>query len=274
MDMNLHSCKALLGKLANIYRPGETDGVELGIMSEGRAGAFMFPEGGSSLRQTSDALDLSRLDRISRQYLLLLFKQIPSRRCAVRLSDDGGASLFWPIDIEPRGLQVIAQALGFHKFSYVAGGHYTRMNQSACGLALEVSPGSPSRLRCYQMLHDAKQLDATCQSLADGFRFPAHVVSELENAVATFGMDQPIVVNLSATKNGDLSVKLEFAGVPLSPPGNDLALNDNEASFWELAALEARALRTACFNYLGIRYSANKPRRFTAYLDAHTLLGA
>lgn len=271
--MNLSFCKVLLGKLAGIYQPGESDGVELGLASDGRSGAFVFPDRGSSLKQMSHALDLSQLDRASRHRLLALFQQIPSRRCAVRLLEDGGASLFWPIDIDPRGLQVIAQMLGFNEFSHATDAYYTRLNQPACGMALEVNPGRDSRLRYYQMLHDMAQVDATCEALAESFRFSGRVVSELENAVSTFGIGQPIVVNLGATTKGELSVKLEFAGAPLSPPISALALTRNEARFWDLAAGEASALGMVSFNYLGIRYSASKPRTFTAYLDAHVLLG-
>lgn len=270
--MVLETGKELLRGLEAIYRPGEDDGFELAISSESHYGAFIYPRAGMSLGQISLAFDLIRLEGGIRAPLFLLFRHIPSSRCAVRLSDKYGASLFWPIDVEAKAISRIAEALHFSLFASKIRTHLERTHQPACGLALEMSCSGQARLRCYQMLDDMEACEGLLRTLRGGHEFSPSVLTDMEKAIRAFGFSNSVVVNFSSDVKGALSVKLEFADAPLSPMVNELVLNRHEIRFWRRAALEAARLDAARFNYIGIRYCGNGSRSFTAYLDAHRLL--
>lgn len=273
MRWNLDQAVGDLRQLDAIYRVGSKDIVEVGLDTEGKTSAFVFPGAGSSLRQLESALGLSRLGEDERYLLSDVWRRIPSARYAFRLLDGGGVSLFWPIDISSVGLRQLASALHFERFGEQVADFFDAMARPSCGLAVEIRPDAGFRLRFYQMVAKRAELRGTLATLRARLGLQPEAAAELSRIAAVLDSRRPIVVNLACQLAGQPSVKLEFAGVS-SELVQRLTHGERETELLREASALCRRAGYRCLNYLGVRYRSDGERSLTAYVDAHGLLEA
>ncbi|HEX5781147.1 MAG TPA: hypothetical protein VFX80_04470 [Solirubrobacteraceae bacterium] len=276
-DLDREAAVTLLCTLAAVYAATRDDVVELSLDSGGKAGAFVYPQSGGSLRQLGRVLDLSGLDAADRAVLEALWRRIPSRRCGVRALVGGGLSLFWPIDLDAVAISCLTTALDFSAASAQAGRFVCAVGRPACGIAYERAPGHAARWRIYHMAHGAVELQA---ALAAAVRYVGVRAADADwlggwaAPARGGGFAAPVVVNLAFDSGGSRSIKLELPGVPVAPVPAERGLDAAAAEVWRTAAAWAACARCDRFNYLGVRCDARGRRGLTTYMDGQAWISA
>lgn len=268
----MQSCKNLLENLSTIFHPRETDGAEIALTSDESGGAFLFPQSGASLFQVIKLLRNSKLKKKYIDLMLELYRGIPCKRCAFRLQTNGGASLFWPIDISPQGVKRIAEAVNLTRYAHLVQEYLLTIDKYSCGLAIELCPTGLFRLRSYYMIMDLYDLKITSEALKNNYHFSDKLIIQILEALHTFGLTNPVVVNLAVDSNSHISAKFEIADVPFNQSYFNIAETKVEKKFLQSVRTVAGEIGLSGLNYLGIRYSMQNNRSLTAYLDAHSLM--